>query len=55
MFVKLHRKSLAACLALLLAGVGGTALAADVRPSIDMGETGGQGLAMQFHEHCASS
>ena len=29
MFVKLHRKSLAGCLALLLAGVGSTALAAE--------------------------
>jgi len=37
MFAKLHRKSLAGCLALLFAGVGGTAFAADVRPSIDMG------------------
>ncbi|HEX7731048.1 MAG TPA: S53 family serine peptidase [Rhodanobacter sp.] len=37
MFVKLHRKSLAGCLALLLAGVGGATSAADVRPSIDMG------------------
>lgn len=37
MFVKLHRKSLAGCLALFLAGVGNTALAADARPSIDMG------------------
>ena len=38
MFVKLHRKSLAGCLALLFAGAGGgTALAANVRPSIDMG------------------
>jgi subtilase family serine protease len=37
MFVKLQRKSLAGCLALLLAGAGGTALAADARPSIDMG------------------
>ncbi|GAB3782438.1 S53 family peptidase [Dyella agri] len=37
MFAKLHRKSLASCLALLFAGVGSTTLAADVRPSIDMG------------------
>lgn len=37
MFVKLHRKSLASCLALLLAGAGGAASAADMRPSIDMG------------------
>lgn len=37
MFVKLHRKSLAGCLALLLAGAGGTALAANERPSLDMG------------------
>ncbi|MEW9623924.1 S53 family peptidase [Rhodanobacter geophilus] len=37
MFAKLHRKSLAGCLALLLAGVGTAAWAADVRPSVDMG------------------
>lgn len=37
MSVKLHRKSLTCCLALLLAGAAGTTLAADVRPSIDMG------------------
>ncbi|MEW9572441.1 protease pro-enzyme activation domain-containing protein [Rhodanobacter sp. Si-c] len=37
MFVKLHHKSLAGCLTLLLAGMGGTTLAADMRPSIDMG------------------
>ena len=37
MFAKLHRKSLAACLVLLFAGVGTAAWAADVRPSVDMG------------------
>ena len=37
MFVKLQRKSLAGCLALLLAGAGTAASAADVRTSVDMG------------------
>ncbi len=37
MFVKLHRKSLAGCLALLFAGAGGAACAADMHPRIDMG------------------
>src|SRR6185503_2809420 len=37
MFAKLHYKSLAGCLALLLAGVGTAAWAADVRPNVDMG------------------
>ena len=39
MFAKLHYKSLAGCLALLLAGVGTAAWAADVRPNVDMGLT----------------
>ena len=37
MFPKLHRKSLAGCLALLFAGVGSPALAADMQPHTDMG------------------
>ena len=37
MFLKLHRKPLAGCLALLLAGTGGTAPAADMQPHTDMG------------------